>query len=66
VERMRELGFDRAGYAPSEQAVIGELLSEAQPGDLILTVGAGSVWKVGEALAEALRVRAARVEAGKR
>ena len=55
VERMRELGFDRARYAPSEQAVIREVLAEAQPGDLILTVGAGSVWKVGEALGEAIR-----------
>jgi UDP-N-acetylmuramate--alanine ligase len=55
VERMRELGFDRARYAASEQDVIQEVLAEAQPGDLILTVGAGSVWKVGEALGEALR-----------
>jgi len=55
VERMRELGFDRARYAASEQDVIQEVLAEAQPGDVILTVGAGSVWKVGEALGEALR-----------
>ena len=59
VERMRELGFDRARYAASEQDVIQEVLAEAQPGDLILTVGAGSVWKVGEALGEALRGAAA-------
>jgi len=52
---MRELGFDRAHYAASEQAVIREVLAEAQPGDLILTVGAGSVWKVAEALGEAVR-----------
>lgn len=55
VERMRELGFDRARYAPSEEAVIREVLAEAQPGDLVLTVGAGTVWKVGEALGEAIR-----------
>jgi UDP-N-acetylmuramate--alanine ligase len=55
VERMHELGFDRARYAPSEEAVIHEVLAEAQPGDLVLTVGAGSVWKVGEALGEAMR-----------
>ena len=55
VERMRELGLTSARYAPSEQEVIQEVLREAQPGDLILTVGAGSVWKVGEALGEALR-----------
>lgn len=55
VERMRELGFDRARYAPSEQAVIRETLAETRPGDLVLTIGAGSVWKVAEALGEAMR-----------
>lgn len=55
VERMRELGLASARYAPSDQAVIQEILAEARPGDIILTVGAGSVWKVGEALGEALR-----------
>jgi UDP-N-acetylmuramate--alanine ligase len=55
VERMRELGFDRARYAPSEAAVIREVLAETQPGDLVLTMGAGTVWKVGEALGEAIR-----------
>ncbi len=55
VERMRELGFDRARYASSEQAVIREVLDEARPGDLVITIGAGSVWKVAETLAEALR-----------
>jgi UDP-N-acetylmuramate--alanine ligase len=54
VDRMRELGLDRARYAPSEKAVIQEVLSDMKPGDLIITVGAGSVWKVGEALGEAI------------
>jgi UDP-N-acetylmuramate--alanine ligase len=55
IERMRELGFDRARYAPSEQEVIREVLAEARPDDLVLTIGAGTVWKIAEALAEALR-----------
>jgi UDP-N-acetylmuramate--alanine ligase len=56
VARMTELGLQGARYAPSEQAVIREILAEARPGDMILTVGAGSVWKVGEALGAALRM----------
>jgi UDP-N-acetylmuramate--alanine ligase len=60
VERMRELGFDRVRYVPSEQAVIQEVLSEARAGDMVLTIGAGSVWKVADALAEAMRSRATR------
>lgn len=55
VERMRELGFDRARYAPSEEAIVQEVLAQLRPGDLALTIGAGSVCRVAEALAEAVR-----------
>ncbi len=55
VERMLELGFDRARYAASEQEVIRAVLAGARPGDLILTIGAGPVWRIAEALGEALR-----------
>jgi len=60
VARMAELGFDHVRYAPSEQAVIQEVLEDLEPGDLILTVGAGSVWRIGDRLAETLRGRALR------
>ena len=60
VERMAELGFQRARYAPSEQAVIQGVLEDLRPGDLILTVGAGSVGRIGDALAEAMRGRLVR------
>ncbi len=55
VERMHELGVSSARYALSDQQVITEILDEACPGDLIMTIGAGSVWKISEALAKALR-----------
>ncbi len=54
VERMQELGFTRVRLAGSEQAVVQEVLAEARPGDLVLTIGAGSVWKVADALAAAM------------
>jgi UDP-N-acetylmuramate--alanine ligase len=57
VERMHELGVNGARYAPSEQQVLKELEADARPGDLIMTIGAGSVWKLGEALAKALKGR---------
>jgi len=57
VERMAELGFSRARYAPSDQAVIQEVQEDLRPGDLILTVGAGSVGRIGDALAEAIQGR---------
>jgi UDP-N-acetylmuramate--alanine ligase len=63
VERMAELGYHHAEYAPSEQNVIKGILDDLRPGDLILTVGAGSVWKIGEALAVEIRNRPARLGA---
>jgi UDP-N-acetylmuramate--alanine ligase len=55
VERMRELGYDRARYAASDQEVIREVLAEVRPGDLVMTIGAGSITKTAESLAEAFR-----------
>ena len=55
VNRMHELGFVRARYVASDQLAVERILAEARPGDLVLTIGAGSVWKVAEALSETLR-----------
>ncbi len=57
VARMHELGVSSARYAPSEAGLMEELLASARPGDLLITIGAGNVWKVGEALAKELGVR---------
>jgi UDP-N-acetylmuramate--alanine ligase len=57
VGRMAEQGFLRARYAPSEQAVVQGIMVDLQSGDLILTVGAGNVWRIGDTLAEAIRGR---------
>jgi len=65
VERMRELGFDGACYAPSEEEVIREVLERAQPGDMVMTIGAGSVWRLSEALSEAMTKTAALGERAK-
>src|SRR6266568_2712639 len=54
VERMKELGFDRASYAPSEETAVKELLARAEPGDLLITIGAGSISKTADLVAEAL------------
>jgi UDP-N-acetylmuramate--alanine ligase len=57
VERMGELGFTRARYASSEVAVTSEILADIHPGDLVLTIGAGPVWKIAENLARAVNAR---------
>jgi UDP-N-acetylmuramate--alanine ligase len=48
VERIRELGHGDACYAP-DFASIGKILKQRlRSGDLLLTLGAGDIWKVGE------------------
>jgi UDP-N-acetylmuramate--alanine ligase len=61
VARMHELGLSNAQYAPSDQQVVQELLHDARPGDLVMTIGAGNVWKIGEALAKAIGIRASQL-----
>ncbi|MGH9455059.1 MAG: UDP-N-acetylmuramate--L-alanine ligase, partial [Terriglobia bacterium] len=53
VKRMREQGCLGVRYAPAEDEMLREILTEARPPLMVMTIGAGSVWKVGEALAEA-------------
>jgi UDP-N-acetylmuramate-alanine ligase len=55
-----ELGYTRARYAASEAAVTNEILADLHPGDLVLTIGAGPVWKIAESLAKAVNERVER------
>ncbi|HKS95438.1 MAG TPA: UDP-N-acetylmuramate--L-alanine ligase, partial [Terriglobia bacterium] len=55
VERMHELGFTQGRYVASEGEAAEQVLAEVRPGDLVITMGAGNVWRIGEALAEALQ-----------
>jgi UDP-N-acetylmuramate--alanine ligase len=57
VERMGELGRTRARYAASGDAVANEILADLHPGDMVLTIGAGPVWKIAETLASAVNSR---------
>jgi len=51
ADRLRELGHTRARFADWEE-VRRELAASAAEGDLILTMGAGDVWKLGRELVE--------------
>jgi UDP-N-acetylmuramate--alanine ligase len=55
VDRMRQFGHRGAVYAASNAAGIEAVRKDAQPGDLILTLGAGSVSQLGDKILEALR-----------
>lgn len=43
-------GHPSARFAPDKGALLEALLSSVKPGDLVLTLGAGDIWRVGEDL----------------
>lgn len=47
-----------ARYLPSKDDVLADLKDRVASGDLVITMGAGDIWKTGYALAEHLRGRA--------
>jgi UDP-N-acetylmuramate--alanine ligase len=49
-------GQEDVFYIPAFDDIVEHLLSVVQPTDVVITLGAGNVWKIGEALAERLKV----------
>jgi len=47
ISRRREVT-----YIPDQKALLERLRAELEPGDLLLTLGAGNVWKIGEEFLE--------------
>jgi UDP-N-acetylmuramate--alanine ligase len=58
VERIRQFGHRSAEYAGTIGRGVDMILRMVQPGDLVLTLGAGNVWQAGDAVLAALRERA--------
>ena len=54
AERIRMTGHPAVHWVEKKDALIGRLVSDLRPGDTILTLGAGDVWKVGVELLESL------------
>lgn len=42
-------------FCPTKQEIINFLIQKVQPGDLVITLGAGDIWKVGEEFLEKLK-----------
>ncbi len=53
VERVRANGGD-ALYLPSHEEIIEHIVSRAKTGDIVLTMGAGDVWKIADELVRRL------------
>lgn len=54
VELIKENSNAGARYLPTKEDVLSDLQNRLQPGDLVLTMGAGDIWKVGYELAKKL------------
>jgi UDP-N-acetylmuramate--alanine ligase len=57
AQAIREHGHRDVSHAGPREALVGALLERLEPGDVVLTLGAGDITKTGPALLEALRRR---------
>jgi UDP-N-acetylmuramate--alanine ligase len=48
-------GHKDTHYQPDREAALSHLLAEVREGDIVITLGAGNIWQVGEDLARRLR-----------
>jgi UDP-N-acetylmuramate--alanine ligase len=55
VERLRAFGHRAAEYAGSLDRGVEAVLAVVEPGDMVLTLGAGNVWQAGDKILEKLR-----------
>ncbi len=58
VKKIVTFGHRAAGYAPGIDDAISRAVAMAQPGDLVLTLGAGNVWQAAEGVLERMRAKA--------
>jgi UDP-N-acetylmuramate--alanine ligase len=54
TEKIREAGKAGAAYAPSIEEAVERVAARAQPGDAIVTLGAGNIFRAGDNILAAL------------
>lgn len=57
VELIRENSNTHVKYIPSKEEMQEYLISYVQSGDLVISMGAGDIWKAAEGLVKALKIR---------
>jgi UDP-N-acetylmuramate--alanine ligase len=63
-ERMTAFGHRRVQYVGSIDRAVEAAVEAAQPGDCVLTLGAGNVWHAGDRILDGLKHRSASSEGG--
>ena len=57
ADKVRETTGQQVEYLPDQPTILDKLEHEARSGDLIMTIGAGDIVKLGEHLVQALERR---------
>jgi UDP-N-acetylmuramate--alanine ligase len=57
LEKIRKSGHENALYKNDRDGAIEHIIATAQKEDIVLTLGAGNVWKTGEIILETLRAK---------
>jgi UDP-N-acetylmuramate--alanine ligase len=57
LERIKKTGHENALYKKDKGEAIEHIITTVRKGDIILTLGAGNVWKAGEIILETLRTK---------
>lgn len=47
-EEIKKRGHQNVSYSPAAEETVSQLLAVAKPSDVVITLGAGNVWKIGE------------------
>jgi UDP-N-acetylmuramate--alanine ligase len=57
VELIRQNSNPNVCHIPTKEEVLDYLQGRVKPGDLVITMGAGDIWKAADGLAKALKAR---------
>ena len=57
LKKIKEAGHENALYKKDKGEAIEYIITAVQKGDIVLTLGAGNVWKTGEIILETLRAK---------
>jgi UDP-N-acetylmuramate--alanine ligase len=57
IERIKKTSINKAVYMKTKEDAIGHIISHMRRGDVLLTLGAGNVWKIGEEILKKLKVK---------
>ena len=57
IERIKKAGINNAVYMKTKEDAISHIISHMRRGDVLLTLGAGNVWKSGEEILKKLKMK---------